>query len=106
MIADAERKLHHLLDQVVRERAKNKWPLTVRRRKALLSVREKKRTRSEVRIGDVDMKQVLGSVISENGTYDAEVRKRFRCAKDEYQKLKPVLRHMRISLEKNKIKEC
>ena len=60
---------------------------------------------SALKIGNNTIKQVqklyfLGSLLTENGKYDEEIKKGFSMAKDAFQKLQKIVKNSKLSLDK------
>ena len=70
-------------------------------------ISKKESPRCDLRIGDAHIKQVqkfnyLGSVITSDGRYNTEIKKRIGMAKDTFQKLGKVLRNHKLAMETKK----
>ena len=82
--------------------------LTVNCKKTECTVINKKEgSRCDLRIGDAHIKQVQkfnyrGSVITSDGRYDTENKKRIGMAKDTFQKLEKILRNHKLAMETKK----
>jgi len=103
LLAESQEKLQDLLDKVVD--ASRKKGLTINCKKTECMVVSKRTSPPcELKIGQEKIKKVqkfnyLGSMVSEDGRCDTEIRKRIGIAKDTFQKLGTVFKDRRLGIK-------
>ena len=111
LVAGSERKLQQMLDKVVEEGNKMGMAINCKKTECLV-VSKRKSPRCELRIGEVLIKQVdkfsyLGSIITEDGKCDIEIKRRIGMAKDTFNKLEKVLKSRKMLMStKKRVLEC
>ena len=106
LIADSEEKIRALLDRVIVE--SEKMGLTLYQKKTEYMIISKREcNKSNLRIGNAVLKQArkhtyLGSLITQNGKCDEEIKRRIAMAKNSFVKLEHVLKNRKIGLELRK----
>ena len=104
LLAESEKELQKMVDTVV-ESSKRKG-LTINCKKTVCMVISKHKLAKECKIliDDTPIKQVkkfnyLGSLITEDGKCDQEIRKRIGMAKDAFEKLGSIMKNNKISMK-------
>jgi hypothetical protein len=95
-----------MLDKVVEEGNKMGMAINCKKTECLV-VSKRKSPRCELRIGEVIIKQVdkfsyLGSLITEDGEWDVEIKRRIGMAKNTFYKLEKVLRNRKMLMSTKK----
>ena len=107
LIADSEEKIQALPDRVTVE--SEKMGLTLNQKKTEYMIISKREcNKSNLRIGNTALKQAqkyiyLGSLITQNGKCDEEIKRRIAMAKSNFVKLEHVLKNRKIGLELRKL---
>ncbi len=96
LMAESGGELQELLDTVAEESRKKGLSINCKKTECMV-VSKRRNPRRRLHIGDVEIKQVekfnyLGSMLTEDGKCDTEVRRRIGLAKEAYQKLDEILR--------------
>ena len=112
LLAESEKELQKMVDTVV-ESSKRKG-LTINCKKTVCMVISKHKLAKECKIliDDTPIKQVkkfnyLGSLITDDGKCDQEIRKRIGMAKDAFEKLGSIMKNNKISMKtKIRIMNC
>ena len=111
LMAESENDLQRLLDIVVEQSKKKGLYINCKKTECMV-VCKRERPRCRLKIGEFEIKQVgkynyLGSIITEDGTCDTEIRRRIGIAKEAFQKLSDILCDRKLSMEtKKRVLEC
>lgn len=111
LIAATREKLQELLNKVAEESMKRGLSINCKKTECMV-IGKKDGPRCELYLNGTLIKQVekfiyLGSVITENGKCDPEIRRRIALAKDAFQKLEHILRNRKLSMEtKKRVLDC
>jgi len=112
LIAESSEELQVLLDKVVEESRKMGLSLNCKKTECMVITKKKIVPRCEIIVENNLITQVkkfnyLGSVVTEDGRCDTEVRRRIGMAKDAFQKMKSILRNTKINMPtKIRVLEC
>jgi len=103
LIAESEEKLQEILDKVVEASEKKGLTINCRKTECMVISKQKVAKQCKIRIGDILIKQVqkfnyLGSMITEDGKYDQEIRRRIGMAKAAFEKLGKIMKNNKISM--------
>ena len=103
LIAESKKELQDLLDNVVEESKKKGLTINCKKTECMVVSRRESPTYA-LKIGDNTIKQVqkfscLGSLLTENGMCDEEIKKRIGMAKDAFQKLQKIVKNRKLSLD-------
>ena len=112
LIAESQEKLQELLDKVVEESRQMGLSLNCKKTECMVISKKKIIPRCQLKINDSPIVQIkkfsyLGSMITEDGRCETEIKRRIGMAKDAFQKMKSILRNTHISMTtKRRILEC
>ena len=103
LIAKFEKELQDLLHKVVEESKKKGLTINCKKTKGMV-VSKGQSPACALKIGDNTIKQVqkfnyLGSLLTENGKCDEEIKMRIGMAKDAFQKLQKIVKNSKLSLD-------
>ncbi len=106
LLADSEEKLQTLLNKVVEESKKKGLSINCKKTECMV-VSKTISPQCQLHIGETIIKKVksfnyLGSLITEDGKCDSEIRRRIGFAKDVFQRLGNVLKNNNISMDTRK----
>ncbi|MCH9665805.1 MAG: hypothetical protein K0U41_08180 [Gammaproteobacteria bacterium] len=113
LLAESEEELQDLLDKVVDESKKKGLTINSKKNKTECMVVSKGESpRCELKIGDITIQKIkkfnyLGSMITEDGRCDTEIRRRIGIAKDSFQKLNKILKDRKLTMgTKIRVLDC
>ena len=106
LIAQSEEKLQNLLTKVVEESKRKGLTINCKNTECMVISKQSDQL-CRLKIEDTEIKQVksfnyLGSLITDDGKCDSEIKRRIGMSKQAFQKLKRVLKDRKMSLRTRK----
>ncbi|MGX9987587.1 reverse transcriptase domain-containing protein [Soonwooa purpurea] len=111
LIADTEKKLQELLQKVAKESAGKGLSINYKKTECMV-ISKKTNQKCTLQVGNTRIKQVqkfkyLGSVLTEDGKCDAEIKTRIGLARNAFQKLSKILKDRKVSrTTKKRVLNC
>uniref|UniRef100_A0AAQ6A1U7 ribonuclease H n=1 Tax=Amphiprion ocellaris TaxID=80972 RepID=A0AAQ6A1U7_AMPOC len=103
IIATSEEKLQALLDKVVEESRKMGLSINIKKTESMVISKSKIHPRCNLNVEGNNIKQVekfnyLGSLITDDGRCDAEIRRRIGIAKETFHKMQSILKDRKMPM--------
>eukprot|EP00795_Rhopilema_esculentum_P009669 gene9669-biopygen2063 len=104
LISESAEKLQELLDRVVAESRKKGLTINCKKTECMVVSKQLEKPQFTLQIGENIIQQVgrfnyLGSVITDDGKCDSEIKRRKGMAKDAFQKLGKILKDRKMSMD-------